>query len=398
MKQIDDVFAAYINATIGPCQSLRRFVAHQNYLNERGYQLNLFTRDFLLTGEQGGEPIDFSKGLSLRSRLKQEFKKSKIASVLFQMREKREAERLVNAYLKLGRRPDVVVFRSLYEVSYYFQHRNTSDEKVILFHEDDGVRLKMLLETYPKLRGTRFANKLWKRSKQIDHQVDRNVFIAFKSRDNFSNENPDIPSNKLVAFHNGIDDLPYSKVKRASDFKYNLCISGTVCPRKGQYIVIDALIKSPIDVRNKIHVTVIGTGPDFEVLKAKVKENHLERNVTFLGNVDNKEVHSLLCGCDIYILMSNSEGLPISIIEGLRAGLGVISTPVAGIPEMVKSDNGLLINPDSDELANVFAHIDDYDWEMFGKNSRRLFEEEYDFSRMISSYCDMMDGLYENYE
>ena len=93
--------------------------------------------------------------------------------------------------------------------------------------------------------------------------------------------------------------------------------------------------------------------------------------------------------------MSNSEGLPISIIEGLRAGLGVISTPVAGIPEMVKADNGILINPDSNELANVFSHIDDYDWTTFGKNSRKLFEEEYDFTEMISSYCDMMDGLFK---
>lgn len=73
----------------------------------------------------------------------------------------------------------------------------------------------------------------------------------------------------------------------------------------------------------------------------------------------------------------------------------MISTPVAGIPELVKEDNGLLINPDSEELANVFAHIDEYDWGTLGKNSRKLFEEEFDFSKMLSSYCDMMDSLLE---
>ena len=394
MKQIDDVFGAYINATIGPVQTLRRFVSHQDYLNERGYQLDLFNRDFLLTGELDGGAVDFSKGLGFRSRLKRAFKKSRLASILFQMREQREAEKLVKAYLKLGRKPDVVVFRSLYEINYYLQHRKDLNAKVILFHQDDGVRLKMLFESYPKLRGTLWAKKHWNMSEKIDHEVDRNVFIAFKSRDNFAKENPDIPDNKLVAFHNGITDLPYRKTERASDYKYNLCISGTVCARKGQYIVIDALVKSPTEVRKKIHVTVVGSGSDLEMLKTKVIENGLEQNVSFLGKVENAKVHDILCGCDIYILMSNSEGLPISIIEGLRAGLGVISTPVAGIPEMVKADNGVLINPDSDELANVFAHIDDYDWAEFGRNSRKLFEEEYDFSRMISSYCDMMDGLF----
>lgn len=395
MKQIDDIFGVYINAPIGPCQTLRRFVSHQEYLNRRGYNFNLFTRDFLLNGEQGGSPIDFSKGLGFRSRLKSYFKKSKIASVLFQMREKREAEKLVKAYLKLGRKPDVVVFRTIYEINYYMSHRIFHGEKVVLFHQDDGIRMKMLLESYPKLTGTLWARKVRKISEKIDRQVDRNVFIAYKSRDNFVDENPDIPVNKLVAFHNGIDDLPCCKLERASEFKYNLCISGTVCARKGQYIVIDALVKSSEEVRKKIHVTVVGTGSDLDMLKARVSKNNLERNVTFLGKVENKKVHDILCSCDIYILMSNSEGLPISIIEGLRAGLGVISTPVAGIPEMVKTDNGILINPDSDELANVFSHIEDYDWATFGKNSRKLFEEEYDFSRMISSYCDMMDELYK---
>jgi glycosyltransferase involved in cell wall biosynthesis len=251
----------------------------------------------------------------------------------------------------------------------------------------------MLLQSYPKLKNTLWERKLRKASEQLDRAVDRNVFIAFKSRANFIEENPDIPMDHLVAFHNGIDDKPCVKKERISDCKYNLCVSGTVCERKGQYLIIDALIKSPKEVRDKIHVTIIGTGADLDLLKAKVVENNLESNIAFLGNVANNKVHDILCMCDIYILISNSEGLPISIIEGLRAGLGVISTPVAGIPEMVRDDNGVLINPNSDELANLFANIESYDWETFGKNSRKLFEEEYDFSRMISSYCDMMDEL-----
>ena len=395
MNQIDDIYNAYINATIGPCQNLRRFIANQDELNKRGYNLNLFTRDFLLNGKQDGAPVDFSKGLSFRSKLKQIFKQSSLASILFQIREKREAERLVKAYLKQNRHPDVVIFRSLYETHYYLKHRKDKDAKILLFHENDGIRLKMLLQSYPKLKGTFWEKIIRKWSEEQDRQVDRNVFIAYKSRDCFAEENPDIPRTNLVAFHNGIDDKPCAKRERVSAFKYNLCISGTVCTRKGQYIIIDALGKSSDDVRDKIHVTIIGTGNDLELLKERVKSYGLEKNVAFLGNIDNSMVHDILCGCDIYILMSNSEGLPISIIEGLRAGLGVISTPVAGIPEMVDDSNGILINPDSDELANVFAHIDEYDWDKFGKNSRKKFEEDYDFKQMLSSYCDMLDGLYK---
>lgn len=395
MKQIDDIYNVYINATIGPCQNLRRFIANQDALNKRGYNLNLYTRDFLFNGRQDGVPVDFSKGLGFRSKLKQFFKQSSLASILFQIREKREAEKLVKAYLKLNRQPDIVVLRSIYEAHYYLKCRKNNGAKVLLFHENDGIRLKMLLQSYPKLKGTFWEKIIRRWSENQDRLVDRNVFISYKSRDCFEEENPDIPKDKLVAFHNGIDDIPCVKREKVSDFKYNLCISGTVCARKGQYIIVEALEKSPEEVRQKIHITVIGAGHDLDTLKNRVKSNGLEKNISFLGNIDNSKVHSILCGCDIYILMSNSEGLPISIIEGLRAGLGVISTPVAGIPEMVKDTNGVLINPDSDELADVFAHIDEYDWEAFGKKSRRLFEEEYDFKQMLSAYCDMMDGLYK---
>lgn len=395
MKQIDDIYDAYLNATIGPCQNLRRFASHQDILNKRGYQLNLFTRDFLFNEKEDATPVDFSKGLYFRSYLKKIIKKSALASVLFQIRKKKEAEMLVKAYLKLNRHPDIIVFRSLYEAHYYINNRKGKEAKVLLFHEDDGIRLKMFLQSYPKLTKSFWEKMIRRWSEDLDRQVDRNVFIAYTSLKKFAEENPDIPQSKLVAFHNGIDNLPCIRKERVSDYKYNLCVSGTICARKGQYIIINALEKSSKEVRNKIHVTMIGSGDDMEILKSKVKNLGFGKNVSFLGNISNSKVHDILCGCDIYILMSNSEGLPISIIEGLRAGLGVISTPVAGIPEMVDETNGVLINPDSEELAEVFAHIDDFDWDTFGKNSRKKFEEEFDFRQMLSSYCDMMDRLYD---
>ena len=97
MKQIDDIYDVYMNASIGPVQNLRRFMAHQDYLNQRGYNLNLYMRDFSVNGGEGGAPIDFSKGLGFRSWLKHLFKKSRIASVLWAKREQRMAEKLVKA-------------------------------------------------------------------------------------------------------------------------------------------------------------------------------------------------------------------------------------------------------------------------------------------------------------
>ena len=393
MKQIDDIFPAYINGAIGPCSTLRRFVRDSDYLKSRGNEFNLYTRDFLF-GQSLDKPVDFSKGLKFRSFLKKVFKTSRIMTFAFQMRERREVKKLVLKYLELGRTPDVMVFHEMTGAYLYMKYRKNTYSKIILFHHSDGLKSKMILDSYPKLRNTWWLRKILKEYDWVIANVDRNIFIANIGKANFMIENPAIAVNKLVAFHNGIDDLPIIPKSRPTSFKYNLCVTGSVCRRKGQYIIVEALNKVSEEAKRKIHVSIIGEGNDLEELRLKTKMYGLEDNISFLGYMLNKDVHDYLCGCDIYILMSSSEGLPISIIEAMRAGLGVISTPVAGIPEQVGEDNGILVNPDSDELAKVFENIDSYDWKKFGENSRLKFEQEYTFPKMLSSFCDTVDSLF----
>ena len=116
--------------------------------------------------------------------------------------------------------------------------------------------------------------------------------------------------------------------------------------------------------------------------------------MTFYGSVSNNDIHEKLSQEDIFILMSNNEGLPISIIEAMRAGLPVISTTVSGIPEQVRPlYNGILIEPSVKELVNVLNDLPKYDWEGMGKNSRIRFENEFTFTQMMNSYCDMLDKI-----
>lgn len=393
MKQIDDIFPAYINGGIGPCSTLRRFVRDADYLKSRGYIFNLYSRDFLF-GQSFERPVDFSKGLKFRSFLKKVFKTSRVMTVAFQIRERREVKKLVLKYIGLGRTPDVMVFHEMTGAYLYMKYRKEKSAKILLFHHSDGLKSKMLLDSYPKLKNTWWLKKILKEYDWVNENVDRNIFIANIGKYNFIKENPRIAENTLVAFHNGIDDLPIVPKSQPTDYKYNLCTTGSVCRRKGQYIIVEALNKVSEEAKKMIHVSVIGEGNDLEELRLKTKMYGLENNITFLGYMLNKDVHEYLCGCDAYILMSSSEGLPISIIEAMRAGLGIISTPVAGIPEQVSDDNGILVNPNPKELAHVFENFDKYNWKKYGDNSRLKFEQEYTFPKMLSSFCDVVDGLF----
>ena len=129
---------------------------------------------------------------------------------------------------------------------------------------------------------------------------------------------------------------------------YRLCCTGSINARKGQRLIIEALKNIPKDILKEIHIDFIGDGSDRIPLEMMVKDNELEKHVSFLGLIPNNEVYKYLANNNIFILMSKNEGLPISIIEAMRESMAIISTEVSGIPELVKTGyNGILLNPNT---------------------------------------------------
>jgi glycosyltransferase involved in cell wall biosynthesis len=78
-----------------------------------------------------------------------------------------------------------------------------------------------------------------------------------------------------------------------------------------------------------------------------------------LGWVSDSEKWAIYQKADLLILPSYEEGLPYVIIEAMASGLPIISTPVGGIPEVIKEGiNGFLINPgDYEALANRIIQL-----------------------------------------
>jgi glycosyltransferase involved in cell wall biosynthesis len=394
MKKVDVICPFYINAPIGPATWLKRLLRDKDDLKARGYELEVFSGDFLASKGKEKE-VDFSAGVSRRNKLKAIIKKSRMLTVLFFLREMLRAKKLIKQYAALKRSPDVVVFQDD-RCCYYYMKRVKSAAKTVLFFEGDGRKWDMLLVIFPKLKGTLLQKVLNRQLDYIYRNLDRRAFVARKGMENFMEENPGAEAARNVVCTYGADDIPLPTPRRSdpSDFPYRLCCTGTVCERKGQHLIVEALHRLDKAARGSIHLTVIGVGPSMEMVKEMVARYGLEGQVRFEGHVPNEQVHEKLCHANIYALMSNSEGLPISIIEGMRAGLAVISTRVAGIPEMVEPGyNGVLVEPDVESLLEVLKNISRYDWKAMGAKSRERFEKEFSFDKMKQKYCDMLDSL-----
>ena len=92
--------------------------------------------------------------------------------------------------------------------------------------------------------------------------------------------------------------------------------------------------------------------------------------------------------------MSKNEGLPISLLEAMRAGLPIIATKVSGIPECIDEGyNGFLLEPESRNLINLLMKLSEYNWEEMGRNSFEKYNREFTFNRMMKEFCDMFDRL-----
>jgi glycosyltransferase involved in cell wall biosynthesis len=117
---------------------------------------------------------------------------------------------------------------------------------------------------------------------------------------------------------------------------------------------------------------LVGGNGEVLHLKELISKNNIEDIVEFLGWISGKEKKKVLNECDVYILPSYNEALPISILESMSYGKAIISTNVGGIPEIVgHKKNGLLINPgdllqmeqaidcflDNPELMDVYGVI-----------------------------------------
>lgn len=131
---------------------------------------------------------------------------------------------------------------------------------------------------------------------------------------------------------------------------------GLISEKKGIFDLLEVLAGNRQQFGDKVKVTIGGIG-EAERLKKSIAELQLNSEVTYAGWVNGSKKADLLNSCDIYVLPSYFEALPISILEAMSYGKPVISTNIGGIPEIVKPGvNGWLFQPgDREALTSVIC-------------------------------------------
>lgn len=156
---------------------------------------------------------------------------------------------------------------------------------------------------------------------------------------------------------------------------------GSFEERKGQIILLKAVAKLAKGQLPNVHAMMVGEGPDEKMLKEKTKEMGLEDHVTFFPFTN--EPNYIFDRIDILTLPSlYKEGLPNVLLEAMSMGLPVISSRMAGVPEIVfDGKTGYMTEPgDVDGFADAVVKLwsDKDAYLQMGKNARKLMEEKFD--------------------
>lgn len=125
--------------------------------------------------------------------------------------------------------------------------------------------------------------------------------------------------------------------------------------------VLELLEAAKILAKSKIffHLTFAGDGRYADKARKFVEKYELNKNITFVGWVDEKKKISLLKDCQIFTLPSWSEGLPNSMIEAMSAGLACVVTNVGVIGDFVVHNQDALIvkKKNITQLANSLKKL-----------------------------------------
>jgi len=193
--------------------------------------------------------------------------------------------------------------------------------------------------------------------------------------------------HKVTTIHNGMPWLPAPEARPTEQ-----------PPETGPRLVMVARFEGQKDHRTLLNalatlrdlpwsLDLVGDGPLQAEVKKLTDELDITSRVHFLGR--RQDVPQILEEADIFVLTTNWEGFPRSIIEAMRAGLPVVATDVAGTSESVtEGETGYLIPPnDTGACARrLSALIESADHRReLGARGREHFERHFTFESMANA-------------
>ena len=217
-------------------------------------------------------------------------------------------------------------------------------------------------------------------------------------------DNEGFPPGRVEVVYNGVDTGAFAESARHRE-----AVRREIGVGAGDFVLMQVARLDPIkdhatavravgraaERRGDVRLVIVGEGAEAGPIDDLIRGLGLGDHVLRLGV--RSDVARLLGAADAVLLTSRSEGIPLTLIEGMAAGLPVVATRVGGVPEVVAEGETGLLAPagDADALAaHILRLADDRDLrERLGRAGRERARTSFDEGRMIAAYDRIYGGF-----
>ena len=202
-----------------------------------------------------------------------------------------------------------------------------SDDKTVWQSATD------LSQSYPVV-GVLHADEsaYYELAKKFNHKVAAFVCVAERVNKTVKKLSPEIDAKKIFTVPCGIDLPSFTQEGKQNNILQILYVGRITHfqKRAGDLTAVAELLKA---AGISFQLTIIGDGDAKKGLEQFVKEKNLGDCVSFTGWLTQAQVHDKMVAADVLLLVSDFEGMPVSMMEALAAGCGFLGTRVSGIED-----------------------------------------------------------------
>ena len=242
------------------------------------------------------------------------------------------------------------------------------------------------------------AFRNYREAVQCYHKFDNTVCVSESVKEDFQKIFPVIDNIRVLYNTNETSEILRKKAETVEDGnfldeEFRICGVGKIMPVKG----VDKLARIHKRLREEgylVHTYILGTGSEMEKINKYIKENNLQESFTFLGYQTNP--YKYVSRCDLFVCTSMAEGFSTAATEALIVGTPVITTPVAGMQEMLGSNNeyGVIVDFAEEALyKEIKRFIDCPDVLHHYKHQALLRGKDFSKEKTVKAVEDMLESI-----
>lgn len=174
-----------------------------------------------------------------------------------------------------------------------------------------------------------------------------------------------------------------------------VCV-GRLTRQKNHNMLLDAFRKV-VDRLNNCLLLIVGEGELRSEIYNKVEELNLQAHVKLLGL--RSDIPEVLAGSDVFVMSSDWEGNPLSVMEAMAAGRSVIATAVGGIPEIISTgETGLLVSPQQPrELTEAMLTLaQDNEFRRVTGRRAKAYAQQFSAEVMAERYISLYEKIVQS--